>query len=169
MKRFMACILAVALLIAVGSPSFASVGIKKDGKLDHTATDINFKSMGAAITNDGSTTTFALMLAGIGSGGATSMATSTTAVPLTFAFVNMAISSDVAFIGKTLADGVPGQQLTLNVYQQQSTNVLTITPATASTFTNIQFNEEEDNVTLLFIDGTTGWIILNKNSVVVLY
>ncbi|MCK5581957.1 MAG: hypothetical protein KAJ18_11875 [Candidatus Omnitrophica bacterium] len=107
-----------------------------------------------------------MIAAGAANGGATSMATSTTAVPVTYAHVNMAITTaDPAFTAKTLADGKKGQILTIHVYN--GSNATTITPATSTAFSVLTFNAVDDSVTLLFADSTTGWLLMSSTSVTI--
>lgn len=167
MRKYLALMLAVMFMFACISPSLAAVGIKRDGVLQGTATDFDFKSMGDALTEDGSTWTFNLILAGIGNGGATSMATSTLAVPIAYGYVNKAIANDAAFTAGTLADGVPGQMLTIHIYQQFGSEVFVVTPTTAANYVSLSFNAVDDHVTLLYTDDTTGWVVLDMNSVTV--
>lgn len=106
-----------------------------------------------------------LIAAGAANGGATSMLSSTTAVPTGFAYVNMQITtSDPAFAAKTLADGVPGQFLTIHVYQ--GSNATTVTPVTSYGFSVLTFNALDDQAILLWV-GTDGWTVWATTSVTV--
>jgi len=168
MRKSLVVLVAVFLLLFFASPSFAAVGIKSGGTLQGTATDISFGSnSGGQITNDGSTWTFNLLLAGTGNGGATSMASSTLAVPITHAYVGKSIASDSAFSAGTLANGVPGQMLTLYIYQDLGSVTFTVTPATASTYVSLAFDSVSDSATLLYIDDTVGWVIMTVTSVTI--
>lgn len=166
MKNFRA-IIAMLLVLLVTSPSFAAVGIKKDGTLNTTATDLNFTSIGNTITTDGSTATFNLVLAGAKSGGVTSATSLTTAVSTSYSLIKKVITtnSDAAFTAGTLADGIPGQILTIEVIGSSptanTTGNFTLTPTTKSGFTSIKMTALRDVVTLLWADNNTGWIIIN--------
>ena len=154
-----------ALMFA--SPSNAAVGIWVDGSLQGTATDMEFKSIGGSLSNDGSRWTFNLLLAGVGSGGATSMTSSDLAVPVGFSHITKAISADPAFNAGTLADGNPGQILTLEITEQLGAETFTVTPATSTKIATLGFNAVGDIATLLFVDTTTGWAVLSQTSVTV--
>ena len=159
--RKSAILFALILLAWFASPSFAAVGIQVGNTLQGTATDIRFASnSGGQITNDGSVWTFNVLLAGIGNSGATSMTTADLAIPLAYGFVKKAIEqTDTAFIAGTLADGVPGQMLTLYITAQHGSQVYTVTPATSSQFVTIGFDAVGETATFLYIDDTEGWVV----------
>ena len=173
MRKHLAIFMAILMLFAlVHVPvSHASVGIKIDGSSGGfntgNATSFNFKSIGGALSNDGSTWTFELLLAGIGSGGATSMTSADLAIPLGFSFVRKAISADPAFIAGTLADGKPGQLLTLYISQDDGSQTFTVTPATSLTFATAAFDSVGDQATFFWSDDTNGWSIWSQTSVTV--
>jgi hypothetical protein len=168
MRKQLAIFMAVFMVFALVSPSFASVGTKVDG-IHRTVADINFSGTGTggAISVDGNGLTFNLMLAGIGNGGATSMASSDLAVPITHAYVGKSIAADSAFSAGTLANGEPGQSLTLYIYQDKGSVTFILTPATASTYSSLSFDSVGDSVTLLYIDDTVGWIVTSYTSVTI--
>lgn len=162
-------IFALSLILAMvfASPSMSAVGIKVDGTLQGTATDIGFKSEGTKLSNDGSTWTFNLLLAGVGSSGATSMATNEVAVPVSYSFVRKAISTnDPAYLAGTMADGYPGQLLTLFITTTYG-GTYVLTPTTKTGYTSISFNAGGDFATFLYVDDTYGWVIIATNSVTV--
>lgn len=167
MRKLHALLLAVLLTLAFVSPSFAEVGIKKDGVSSSIATDIDFKSMGSAISSDGSTLTFNLALTGVGNAGSASqMASGTLAVPTSYAYVSKFLSATVGAAG-TLADGYPGQILAFSVSDVISSGTFVLTPTTKTGFSTLTFDAVNDSVTLLFVSSTTGWIILASNSVTI--
>jgi len=160
--------LAVIVLFAFASSSFAAVGIQVGNTLKGTATNIKFGSnTGGQLTTDGSTWTFNVLLAGIGNGGATSMASSTLVVPTSYGFVRKNIASDSAFMAGTLADGVPGQMLTVYVTEDEGSETFVITPSTSTTFATASFDAVGDTATFLYIDDTVGWCVINYTSVTV--
>lgn len=166
-NRITAFVLAAFMLLAFASPSFASFGLKKDGVDKGAITDINLKGIGQQATKDGSVLTFNLQILGGGPSGATSMTTSDTAVSTAYSYVKKAIvESDPLYTSGTLADGVNGQQLTIYITVSYGAT-WTLTPTTAYDFTSIAFDDVGDYVTLLFVDKTNGWVILDRNSVTV--
>lgn len=167
MKKLSAIFFGLLLLASFIPPSFASVGIKKDGTSIGTATDLNFRSSGNSITSDGSTLTFNLIVNGIGISGATSMTTAQVAVSPSYAFVRKAIASDSAFSAGTLADGTPGQFLTIFITSVSGSGTYVLTPTTKTGFTTLTFDAAKDEATLLFVDTTTGWILVSNTAVTV--
>ena len=168
MRKLLTIVVALMLMFCLTSPSFAAVGIKVGNTLDGTATDIKFgSSTGAQFTNDGSLWTFNLLLAGVGNGGAASMTSSTLVVPVANSFVRKSIANDSAFTAGTLANGVPGQSLTVLISEQLGSETFVITPATATTFTTASFDAAGDLATFLYIDDTSGWCVTSANSVTI--
>ena len=168
MRKQLAIAVALFMLFALVSPSFASVGTKVDG-VKRAVADINFSGTetGGAVTVDGSGLTFNLMLSGVGNGGATSMASSTLVVPVGYSFIKKVISSDAAFGAGTLADGVPGQILTLYIHTDQGSVDFVVTPATSLFFTTATFDSVGDTATFLWTDDTNGWAVIANTSVTV--
>lgn len=162
-----AILLIMLLLVSFHSPSFASVGIKKDGTNIGTATDLNFRSSGNTITSDGSTLTFNLVLNGVGISGATSMTTADTAVSPSYAFIRKAIAGDAAFSAGTLADGTPGQSLTIFITSVSGGGTFVLTPTTKTGFTTLTFDAAKDQATLLFVSTTVGWVLVSQTAVTV--
>lgn len=164
MRKLHALLLAVLLTLAFISPSFAEVGIKKDGVSNNIATDLNFRGAGTSITSDGSTLTFNLVLAGFANGGAVSMTTSELAISPSYSYVRKALSSTVGAAG-TLANGTPGQLLTIFVTAVDGSGTLVLTPTTKTGYTTLTFNAVADSVTLLYVSDTVGWIVVGNVSV----
>lgn len=65
-----------------------------------------------------------------------------------------------------LADGAPGQLLTIVHEQDGGSMVLTATTKSGWT-TSITFNNVGDNVRLQFIDIAVGWIVLSSRGAAV--
>lgn len=61
--------------------------------------------------------------------------------------------------GTRLQDGTPGQTLCLVVTELQSGGTWVITPVTATGYSSVTLNAAYENVTLVFIDTTTGWVV----------
>lgn len=90
-----------------------------------------------------------------GARSSTTKAGATLAVPITAAYVAMTTGGAEAL---TLADGHPGQVLTMSLETDGGDG--TLTPATSSGFATIVFADAGDTATLMFVDGTVGWVIL---------
>jgi hypothetical protein len=90
------------------------------------------------------------------SGGTTSAADSL-AIPVTHRYVAKTTGADAEAL--TLADGVAGQKLTISLVADGGGDG-TLTPTTKSGFTTIVFANVGDTVTLLYVDDTTGWVII---------
>lgn len=165
-------------VLAVSTPAFASVGWKANGT-PHGAME-NFNAT-CATGADCSTQTgvtrnipvldSSLAQAGTGNGGATSVASTTAAVPTSFAFVRKVIPSntDPLFTAGTLANGKPGQILTLYVVGLSPSGATTggsytITPTTTTGFVSVKVTAVHDKVILQFIDSTVGWMLLDANN-----
>jgi hypothetical protein len=160
-------LLLALILMVCATASFAAVGIKIDNANKGVATDLNFRGVGDQITNDGSTYTFNLTLAGTGNSGATSMTSTTLAVPVTHGYVRKAIANDDAFITGTLADGTPGQLLTIHITEQAGAKVFTVTPATSASLDSIGFDAAGEIATLWYVDDTSGWTLFGYTNATV--
>lgn len=146
--------------------SYADNGVKKDGSSVGAFTDISFRGNGGAITLTGSDLVFNLAVAGVGNGGGTSMITTDTAVPVTYGYVRKHLSSTTNVV-LTLADGKAGQLLTLYISEVDSSGTALLRPTTNTGYVQLTFNAADDFVTLLYVDDTTGWVIIASNSVTV--
>lgn len=179
MKK-MFSLLAIAMLLLTSSISFASVGVRLNGTTVGTATDINFvcgTGTNGAVTNDGSiynlNCSSTLAATGIANGGATSQASTTVALMTSYSYVRKVIPSngDPAFTAGTLANGIPGQTLTVFVAGLSPSGATTggnytITPVTSTGFTSIKLTAVKDTVTFLYVDDTYGWVIINSSGTV---
>ncbi len=97
--------------------------------------------------------------------GYTSMVTQQVAVSTSYTMVFKAISSDPTYSTGTLADGKRGQLLTIKITAIDGNGTWTLTPTTKTGFTSLVFEAVGDLVTLLFVDSTTGWIVISQESV----
>lgn len=79
-------------------------------------------------------------------------------IPLTHPFITKTTGADAEAL--TLADGVPGQTVTINL-EVDGGGTGTLTPATSTYWDTIAFADAGDQATLLYIDDTIGWIILS--------
>jgi len=164
-------IIAVMMLavLALSNVASASVGIRLDDVYQGEATEINLDTGGSVTTNDGSKFQLPIVSAGLiptgqGSSGSTSMTDIETAVPVTYAHVRKAISSTVGLAG-TMANGVPGQIVMIEITARASSGTFILRPTTATGFLTITFDGVKDSVTLLYVSDTVGWIVIGQNSV----
>ena len=88
----------------------------------------------------------------------TTSAADSLAIPVTHGYVAKTTGADAEAL--TLADGVPGQKLIINLVTDGG-GTGTLTPATATGFSTIAFADAGDQAVLFFVDSTTGWIILS--------
>lgn len=117
---------------------------------------------GDGFTNEGS---YFLLTTSRLTYGYTSMATQQIAVSTSYTMIFKAISSDPAFSTGTLADGSRGQLLTIKVTAVDGSGTWTLTPTHKTGFTSLVFEAVGDLATLLFVDSTTGWILISQESV----
>lgn len=127
-----------------------------------------------AANNWGNTDTMRLLkltvptyIASIGTGltgAATTMVTTDTVIPVTYATVRITISSRTC----TLANGVKGQVLTL-VGIDAISGTVTISPATSTGWASVAMATNGHSLTLLYVDDTTGWIIIGYSGVTITY
>lgn len=158
-----------AMFLAV--PAFAEVGISVGGNQVGTAIRLNLGcDTGSSITTDGSTynanCNANFIDVGISNSGTTSMATTGLAVPLSYALVRKAIATSASgsFTAGTLANGEPGQVLTIQITAVGSGGTFVVTPTLSTGWTSVTFNTyvpaNPQYVTLMYVNDTYGWIIL---------
>lgn len=92
--------------------------------------------------------------------GSVAVAGAALAIPVTHRYVAKTTGGAEAL---TLADGTPGQKLTISLVSDGGDG--TLTPATCSGFATIVFADAGDTVTLEFIDATVGWIVTGAHGV----
>jgi len=85
----------------------------------------------------------------------TTKAGGTTAVPITHRYVAMTTGGVEAL---TLANGVPGQRITLSLVSDGGDG--TLTPATVTGFATLVFEDVKDTATLQYTDDTIGWMLV---------
>lgn len=161
-------VLAIFAMLLICSVSYASVGVRLNGAAVGTATDLNFvcgSGTSSIVTQDGSMYNINcspnLAATGIANGGATSMVTTDSAVPTTYALVRKAIAS-LASGGTqtgTLANGIPGQLLSFQITSVGASGTFTITPTTSTGWSTLKFTAQNDQVVLLYVSDTIGWIL----------
>lgn len=163
----------LAVLFLLSAPAFASVGVKVNGTPKNALENIDFLQPATAdmATQTGVTRHVPvldqnLFATGTGNGGSTSLASTTTAVPPSSTFVRKVISNnaDPLYNVGTLADGKPGQLLTISIdgiSPSASTGSWTLTPTTTTGFVSIKFTAINDKATFLFVNNTAGWVIVS--------
>ncbi len=170
MKRILSALLALMLTSPV---AFASVGLNINGTDVGAVGDLNIKNTSSAATtwSDGFTLSIPvldpnLFSVGTGSAGSVSQVSSTAALSSTATVVRKVLDSngDAAFTAGTLANGKPGQILTViaagaSPSGASSGHNYTITPTTKTGFTSVKLSAINDMVTFLYVDDTTGWVI----------
>lgn len=83
-------------------------------------------------------------------------------MPLTHPMILKTTGADAEAL--TLANGVPGQTITINVTVDGGGDG-TLTPSTATGWATIVFADAGDQAILGYVDDTTGWIILGLTGV----
>lgn len=163
-------LLAIAALLLSSTLSFASVGVRLNGTAVGSATDLNFvcgTGTNSSVTADGSiyniNCSSSLASTGVANGGAVSMATSDTAVPLAYSYIRKAINLAAGGVAQTgtLANGIPGEVKTIFITTVGASGVWTLTPTTATGFTSIKFTAAKDVASFMYVNDTVGWIILS--------
>ncbi|HOD79961.1 MAG: hypothetical protein BWX88_02687 [Planctomycetes bacterium ADurb.Bin126] len=94
--------------------------------------------------------------------GGTTVAADVLAIPVTHSYVAKTTGADGEAL--TLANGLPGQLLTIALVTDGGGDG-TLTPTTKSGFATIVFADAGDNVTLLYVDDTVGWVIVGAAGV----
>lgn len=87
--------------------------------------------------------------------GSVAVAGATLAIPTTNGFVSKTTGGVEAL---TLADGEPGQMLTIHLVTDGGTG--TLTPATATGWATCVFADVKDTLTVQYIDDSIGWIVV---------
>lgn len=87
--------------------------------------------------------------------GSVDVAGAALAIPVTHSFVSKTTGGAEAL---TLANGKPGQELTIHLVADGGT--ATITPTTMTGFATIVMATVKDTVTLKYIDDTVGWVVI---------
>lgn len=174
MKRILSLALIAALYFIQGT-AFADIDCRVNGATcpSNPITGVDFQVAAGSdlLTQTGlrkkiGVVGSTLFATGVAQGNATSIASTTNAVPVGFAYVRMAIPkvADPAFTAKTLTNGVPGQILTISVPQvgdNSSTTggSATITPTCSTGWSKIKVSAQGDIVVLQYIDSSVCWII----------
>jgi len=164
MRKIISLVMAIMLLVV--TPSFAAVGIWIDGAPSFTATDIEFTE--GVVTHVNGRAKFSLLLAGTANGGAATMTTTDTAISTSYSLVRKDIGVQVGLAG-TLADGSPGQVLTIIITARAGSGTFLVTPTTKSGFVRLTFDAADEYATLLFVDTTIGWVPIAASAGVIVH
>ena len=169
------CMIFPAAFSYAQSPKFGKAYNSKTGKKDmcirmrsEDGATVDSKRCKELRITDGyftEETDWFLINSGSAVSGSVSMASNDTAVSTSHAHVFKAIDSDPAFSSGSLANGISGQTLTLEITEIESDGTWTLTPTTSTGFTSLLFEDVGDLATLSHIDDTTGWIRFNIDSV----
>lgn len=178
MKKLFALLILTGLVLC-GSKAFADVGCKGNGTNTGCNTpvitnlDFKFATGSDFATQQGLTRAIPVLgstmfATGVANGGATSIASTVNAIPVGFGFVRIVADSDgnALFTAKTLANGTPGQYLTIYVSGLSPSGATTggnatITPTTSTGFSSIKLSAVNDNITLHYMDSVIGWTIVS--------
>lgn len=157
------------LLFAVAQVSYAAVGVKVDGASLGEAAVIDLITNGGTVDQNGSDFKIPvigqnMIAAGIANGGATSMTTAQLAVPIGYGYIRKAISADAAFSAGTMADGTPGQIITIHITERNGSGTFVLTPTTKTGFTSITFDAVGEIASFWFVNTTTGWVLLGSTN-----
>jgi L-cystine uptake protein TcyP (sodium:dicarboxylate symporter family) len=95
-------------------------------------------------------------------GSSTTSAADSLAIPITNRYVAKTTGADAEAL--TLADGEPGQILSINLTVDGNGDG-TLTPTTATGFVAVVLADAGDQIDLEFIDSTIGWIITGATGV----
>jgi hypothetical protein len=173
MRKFLAIAIVIALLLT-SSVAFASVGYKKDGDNSGNATYIDFKN--GYTTFDGSTVSF--YANGYRDGVTTNVSGESNLSSAAVAYGIILIADTGALDGSnaryiSLADGEAGQMITIQLVAATA-GTLYITDdkiidanMTMTGWDDIALNAALDQVTLLWVDDTYGWIIVGQYGITV--
>lgn len=92
----------------------------------------------------------------------TTVAADVLAIPVTHGYVAKTTGADAEAL--TLANGYPSQVLVINLTTDGG-GTGTLTPVKKTGFATIVFADAGDQAVLLYVDDTTGWIILSLTGV----
>ena len=174
MRKVLGIAIVLALLFTLSAD--ASVGYKKDGDQQGNATSIDFRNGNTSF--DGSTVTF--YANGYKDGVTTNVSgeSNLTSAALAYGIIRLADTgsldgSDNRYIA--LANGTAGQMITImltadsggSLYITNSKVSSAVFSMTKTGWSSIKFDDAGDVVTLLYVDDTTGWIIVGGSGVTI--
>lgn len=94
--------------------------------------------------------------------GGVAVAADALVIPVNVAYVAKTTGNDAEAL--TLANGVPGQMLTISLVADGGGDG-TLTPASSSGWATIVFADAGDTITLRYLGATSGWIIVGGTGV----
>ena len=68
--------------------------------------------------------------------------------------------------GTRLANGTPGQVISLIAIYREGSGTWIITPATKTGFSTITMDAVGEHATLLYVDDTLGWVLQGSNATI---
>lgn len=184
MKKIFAVLLALAL--AFSPTAFAAdVDVQEDGTAEGRARTINLGdgldvsvASGVATVTSGDTTgdvVFRTNLLANGRYGTSTLIMQSSSTPieaaqLAYAVIQKRVGGagglDNLGVGTELANGTPGQSITLQVILLETNGSWVVTPRTATGFTKITFDALKEYATLDYINDTLGWVISGTNATI---
>jgi hypothetical protein len=152
------------LAMFLATPAFAQVAVNNNGTQSGIANTILYNCPSGTQLVYGSqvySNCGNLMSTGTANGGGVSLATTDAGIPLNYDFVEKAISN-LGTLTDTLANGSPGQLLTIEIGTVSGSGTWKVTPATSFGFSSITFNTQGQ--TAMFLYTSSGWILLSYDS-----
>ena len=153
-------ILMAILFVSLACVAWATVGVKMNGHSVGQATDIDLRG---SVKFDGNT---AIISAGTGNGGATSMTSAQNAVDPTYDYIVKHISPTVGTVG-TMANSTAGKQVTIRITELDGSGTWVLTPTNCKYWLSATFNAAGDQATFTYINDTYGWQPTDVNSVTI--
>ncbi len=171
MRKYIAFM--AVFIMAMVTPSFASVGVQVDNNKLGAAAKIRFNTSGLAQVNkalnfDGSTLQFNLMLAGTGTSGAVSLtADDGLNVERGYSVTYKAVgtTAEESFLHR----GLPGEFTTIVATTVGSGGRWTLTDDTSTTWEEIVFDATDESISLLYISDSVGWVQVGDTDTTVVY
>lgn len=159
----------IALILALfAGTAYAIVAVDDDGDYIGEAVTLDF-DRGLVASKSGSTVTVAAT--GYKEGETTNVSTesSLTSAALAYGLISLQVGS-AKTIG--LSDGDVGQMITVRCSVRDGASAViwkyaTATPITCTGWSTLTFDTQGDSITLLWLDDTTGWVIVGNNGVTV--
>ena len=164
MKLFKLAVV-VALVSLLASPVMASVDVRRtNGTGVSQLGSVDTIEVGNAGTVQGNVLVLGYTYI---DGGTSTMVSGPNAIPVTYKTVHMDLTNGNT-ITSTLANGTNGQVLTLDVtVNPSSAYVWTLTPATKTGYTTVTLTHVGSYVTLLYVNGTLGWVVVDSRGVTI--
>lgn len=141
-----------------------SSGIFKPGTDDQNDIGTAANSVQDIVADGTITFKGTLLTVGVDDGGVSSdCTTATTTLPASYSYVQAYVTTRTL----TVANGTVGQIMTIIGKAGTDTGTLTIDATTQDGWNTISLDSVNDWVTLLYLSGTQGWIIIGYNSITI--